>query len=1447
MKKHKLSKKIYKTIAVLCVLFYSLAPLGDITVYAAVEPQYLYVNTIVMEEPPYNNEYVNVTSLTTNANTSHSHIFKEKYNNTHHWNECIICGLVQNTKVHTLKTTYSISENTCSPSNIRMEICTDNCGYSNSTYYSSKQHTKNNIPTTSIYDYSHYYTCSECGTGQDVEGCRSSDGTPITKTSPRGTKCVICNYIYDKYCVVLISSTKPSFELIDNETNLLITYTAPLPTGFSHLSLNSYITVRYYADDSANARSVYPVSSKLDGNNVVNQYILPLRDVTNKYFDPIYCNESRNYSNSDTIYIQNLNGGTYLTNFSDPIINSVTLYKADGTVFDNIPSSKWINEGSIEVSGLIVGSYVGYVSLFDEKGIPIFENKAVTINADNTFKCTSSLTGIEADENGKLFIVRVKDYFGKEVSSNKIIYKVDEKTPELMNKSSLNLTDGWAKEKRVAFLLNDAGCRNVQTSINTPYSYADAVQIDDMFLKTYSFIGDIYVQKNCVIYYQDALGNYSTTVFPVNKIDNTPPTITSFSPNTTELVKSLSLTATANDFNTALNAEGSGDLKYKFYSNDESINAANKLLNTWQSIPNVPIYENGTYFLDVIDAVGNMTTSQPLVITNIDSIPPTVNVMISNSSDGKYKIITIYAADENADGTVGSGLKSDGDDLDCFNVVATDNAPVDVAIADKTLSNGKYHTAIAQFKTNENKSFVVRVQDNVLNSTVVSITVEAGDLSFIDGIDAENLNLTSNYPDWTNGTVRLTAHINNPSYGYSWSWDYSEDTNGTWFKGLYGVWNNILSSYSQFSVSTNGTYHVAAIDENGTLYRSYKEIKNIDKTPPTCTVSVNEDNNYIIVKASDSESGVDYIMVDGGTLSTIKKIDCNGAQETEIAVQITSNGNYKIMVHDRAGNISDSITKTVSTVIPEQYYKVKFLNYDDSIIKSQLVKEGGDATPPSNVTRQNYTFTGWSDSYTDIRSDKTLKAQFSTISNFTVNFLNYDGSFLKSEKVAEGGSATPPSNVTRTGYTFTGWSGSYSNITENTTVTATFIKNETQEDLKSYTVDFLNYDGSVIKSEKVAEGGSATPPSNVTRVGYTFAGWSDSYSNISINTKVTATFIADNELAELKSYTVDFCNDNGSILKSQLVKEGTDATPPTNTTKNGYTFTGWDVSYSNIRKDTKVTAVYSKDEEKPVKTENDTYYSVSFLNYDGSVITSEKVLAGGNATPPQTVIREGYTFTGWSAPYSMINQDVAINATFIRDPEQQVNERIEKHYTVNFCHYDESVIKSEKVLAGGSATPPTNVSRSGYTFNGWSASYSNIQADTAVKALFVQSPVTKSAATSSQTRPTQANSNLELAEANISKGTILLTEYTEAAFPLAIAEKSTPAFVTVEKNNDKIVNYLHEDEIPSTTEKLITQEDGNEKGLNSKQVIAIVVLALSGLGIVFYFLNKKFFWVDLPF
>ena len=71
-------------------------------------------------------------------------------------------------------------------------------------------------------------------------------------------------------------------------------------------------------------------------------------------------------------------------------------------------------------------------------------------------------------------------------------------------------------------------------------------------------------------------------------------------------------------------------------------------------------------------------------------------------------------------------------------------------------------------------------------------------------------------------------------------------------------------------------------------------------------------------------------------------------------------------------------------------------------------------------------------------SCKNLVLSFAATGSHTVTFLDWDGTILDTQTVAYGGNATAPANPTRTNYVFAGWDTPFTAVTENLTVTALY-------------------------------------------------------------------------------------------------------------------------------------------------------------------------------------------------------------------------------------------------------------------------------------------------------------------------------------------------------------------------------------------------------------------------
>ncbi len=172
-------------------------------------------------------------------------------------------------------------------------------------------------------------------------------------------------------------------------------------------------------------------------------------------------------------------------------------------------------------------------------------------------------------------------------------------------------------------------------------------------------------------------------------------------------------------------------------------------------------------------------------------------------------------------------------------------------------------------------------------------------------------------------------------------------------------------------------------------------------------------------------------------------------------------------------------------------YRVTFLGAAGETLKEELVPYGTSATPPLRPQKQSdenfdYEFYLWDNSYSYITSDIVIRPVFREIPCYTVTFKDGDR-VLGFERVREGESARLPAAPERestreTEYEFTGWSGQYTGIRGDETVSALFSARP-----RRYTLRVLLPDGP--REETVRYGDPLPLPAAPEREGYDFRGW----------------------------------------------------------------------------------------------------------------------------------------------------------------------------------------------------------------------------------------------------------------------------------------------------------------------------------------------------------------------
>ena len=271
--------------------------------------------------------------------------------------------------------------------------------------------------------------------------------------------------------------------------------------------------------------------------------------------------------------------------------------------------------------------------------------------------------------------------------------------------------------------------------------------------------------------------------------------------------------------------------------------------------------------------------------------------------------------------------------------------------------------------------------------------------------------------------------------------------------------------------------------------------------------------------------------------------------------------------------------------------------------------------------------------------------------------------------------------------------------------------------VNSYTVIFMNDDNSEYTHQTVNYGSHVQSVANPTKDStaqytYTFAGWADESGTIvDLNTYVvtgdvtlTATYSS-----EVNHYTIQFVNDNGSVLQSESLTYGTKPVyrgeVPTKAPNSQYTYTfaGWTPIITTVTGNQTYTATYSTTTNK---------YTITFVDDDGTQLQQTQVEYGVMPTAPSNPTKEStaqytYTFAGWTPTLETVRADKTYTATY---------ESTIRNYTITFVDDDGTQLQQTQVAYGSMPTAPSNPTKEStaqytYTFAGWTPEIVTVTGD----------------------------------------------------------------------------------------------------------------------------------------
>ncbi|MGX8852573.1 InlB B-repeat-containing protein [Amedibacillus sp. YH-ame10] len=333
-------------------------------------------------------------------------------------------------------------------------------------------------------------------------------------------------------------------------------------------------------------------------------------------------------------------------------------------------------------------------------------------------------------------------------------------------------------------------------------------------------------------------------------------------------------------------------------------------------------------------------------------------------------------------------------------------------------------------------------------------------------------------------------------------------------------------------------------------------------------------------------------------------------------------------------------------------FNVTFTDGFGTELKEETVYVGKDATAPANPTKEGYTFKNWDKDFTNVTENLTVNAVFEA-NTYTVKF---DGNGQDSGTMADQGfvydqeQKLTKNAFVKENYTFTGWTYKGTTYTDEEEVMNLIATNGGEVTLVAqwkendkFNVTFTDGFGTELKEETVYVGKDATAPANPTKEGYTFKNWDKDFTNVTENLTVNAVF-------EANTYTVKFDGngqDSGTIADQGFVYDQEQKLTKNAFVRENYTFTGWTYRGTTYTDEEEVMNLIATDGGEVTLvaqwTEN-TKYTVTFVNGLGTVLDTQSVYVGKDATAPTDPERVGYTFLGWDLEFTNVTKDLTITA-----------------------------------------------------------------------------------------------------------------------------------------------------------------------------------------------------------
>ncbi len=517
-----------------------------------------------------------------------------------------------------------------------------------------------------------------------------------------------------------------------------------------------------------------------------------------------------------------------------------------------------------------------------------------------------------------------------------------------------------------------------------------------------------------------------------------------------------------------------------------------------------------------------------------------------------------------------------------------------------------------------------------------------------------------------------------------------------------------------------------------------------------------------LVEIADKTMNLNY----GNNTAYIKVTAEDGTTKTYTLLVIKANS-YTITIADPVGGTATA-TVDQETALAGEIITVNITNIQAETQISSVSVNDGAVQVTKVLGEPKYTFVM-------PEEDVTVRVILEPM-KYTVDFNSNGGSTVTSQAIDYNELVSEPTAPTKEGYTFIGWFKD-SELTTSWTFASDRVpasdiilyakwdvRTDTAYKVEHYQQNIVGDEYTLFETEEL----TGTTDTEVTASAKTYTGFTENTS--SAERIASGNIEGDGNLVlklyyDRDEYTVTFKDHDGTVKKTDTIRYEGAATAPTDPTKEGYTFTGWDVDYSNVTSDLTITAQYSINQ-----------YTITFDTAGGSNVASITQDYGTSIIAPEDPVKEGYTFNGWyqeaalTTPWTFSSDQVLVSditlyakwdvrtdtaykveyyqqnivgdeytlfeteeLTGTTDTEVTASAKTytgfientstaarvasgnisgdgslvlklyydRNEYTVSFKDHDGTDIDTETVRYEGIATAPSDPTRSGYTFRGW--------------------------------------------------------------------------------------------------------------------------------------------------